>query len=117
MSCPRDSSDLTSKQCEALIAALDVRSRYLRRVLERMNRLHWSHVDRLYVSTVRVLEAHAIMRRTLEDLSTFRQAFIEPAESTPSTDAITFPTTPKGFTKNRSQPPQWGVTPTGCSSV
>jgi hypothetical protein len=74
---PRSSEHLTSAQCEQVIATPDGQAVYLRRLLERMGRLGWSHSDRLYTDTVAVLVALRAMRMTLEKLAAFQQAFNE----------------------------------------
>jgi hypothetical protein len=74
---PRSSEHLTSAQCERIIATIDGQAVYLRRLLERMGRLGWSHSDRLYLDTVAVLVALRAMRTTLEKLAAFQQAFNE----------------------------------------
>ena len=74
---PRSSEHLTSRQCERIIATLDGQAVYLRRLLERMGRLGWSHCDPLYRHTVALLLALRTMRLTLENLATFQAAFNE----------------------------------------
>ncbi len=74
---PRSSEHLTSAHCERIIAVIDGQAVYLRRLLERMGRLGWSHSDRLYLDTVAVLTALRAMRMTLEKLAAFQQAFNE----------------------------------------
>ncbi len=60
-----------------MIAALDLRAVYFRRMLERMNRLHWDSLDPLRQQTLTVLRAMADLRQRLEEFSTFQQAFLE----------------------------------------
>jgi hypothetical protein len=78
---PRSSNDLSSRQCERIIATLDGQAAYLRRLLERMGRLGWLHQDQLYVDAVTLLRAIGVMRLTLQRIALFQSAFNEDAQA------------------------------------